>query len=179
MQTCISIIRIKPNRCISTNYVSTKITTNILCDIAMQFKIIIFSQCIYKYLNNITVFICKCWQLVVTVNGKMPQFPVSEFLKCCKWKLNRRQLTQKKKKWNTIFDLWHFFGISLVYLAEFMTELNTRSVVISKQIHTKKRCRTKHFPLFKHVSIFIPLDMLSINWARSVSALHTVLFATG
>lgn len=46
-------------------------------------------------------------------------------------------------------------------------------VVICVHIH-KKNCSLKkrHFPLFKHVSIFIPLDMFNVIWVQFVHT-HT------
>lgn len=56
------------------------------------------------------------------------------------------------------------------------------NIRIPFSFHSTKRVRgwkktvfvsyTKHFPLFKHVSIFIPLDIWSVNWVYTYDAMH-------
>lgn len=103
------------------------------------------------------------------------------------WHREKKKAEMKYNCWLVRFLL--VLSFYHVYLAKFMKWLHSRFVVISKRqaqtAHTqKKHCRTKHFPLFKHVSIFIPLDMLSTNWIHihklcTVWVRRTVLLQSG
>lgn len=106
---------------------------------------------------------------------KNPAFPV--------WNV------EKKRNWIDIFpsdgnsarkknmnnNSWLVTFFSVVYLAEFMAAFWFENLLVMLSFQhngTKNRLvHTKHFPLFKHVSIFIPLDIWSVNWVH----IHTIL----
>lgn len=84
------------------------------------------------------------------------------------WKFNWMDLfdsddsysAEKKKNGNsTILDLRLFYLVAL---------LNSHFILYSfgKKKNSDSFSYTKHFPLFKHVSIFVPLDIWSVNWVH-------------
>lgn len=126
-----------------------------------------------KYLIN-TCYVFIYLKVKAISNDSRKKSRIS-CVKCWKKKRNWIDIfpsdgnSARKKNMNNNSWLVTFF--SVVYLAEFMAAFWFENLLVMLSFQhngTKNRLvHTKHFPLFKHVSIFIPLDIWSVNWVHN------------